>query len=630
MWRTSRSWSTGWILVIASCTTRPVQPGAARADPRPGRPRRGRRRRSRPRSTPGPAGVVLIVEQPRAGRFAVSRWSTCHERLNAARRTCSPAPRLRRCARSAGGAQRAPPQHPRHHQADRRQIPLRDGPSSRRHLPPRRRRPIPRRHEPGLLRQELRPRRHRQRSRCPEEGGTGGPLLHRQPGRPAVRESRKRRLLRLGPERLCVHPCRRPRRRQQPGLQAPFSVQQAEDYYDAIEWAGTQPWSNGNVGLWGMSYLAITQHTVASLQPPHLKAMIALGTDSDLYNEAIYGGGLYGEGFWTWWRRRWPATTTTASAARPTGCPACWPPRSTIPRRTVRRLDLHAARDREGDRPGVDRRPADRCRHPPARQQRDVHPTRPGSRRRSSTSSTPGSRTATQQSTIAEHIAFFDHWLKGVDNDVMDGAPVRVQVRTGQRRALRPRRERVADRADRPTGAGISTPRPSDWTGDARRNDSCASARTCPTTERRRATTPTSTAVIRSRRRPATSADAALVDRGLLHQRPDDRGPGARRLHEGRAVGVLDQQRPGRLRVPAGHRRARPRDPLRVAGAADRPGQHPPGRARPAQGVAPQARRRGRSTDYWPVHTHAEADSPAARARRDRPVEVGPPTRAPR
>ena len=88
-----------------------------------------------------------------------------------------------------------------------------------------------------------------------------------------------------------------------PGLQAPFSVQQAEDYYDAIEWAGTQPWSNGNVGLWGMSYLAITQHTVASLQPPHLKAMIALGTDADLYNEAFYGGGLFGEGFWMWWRK---------------------------------------------------------------------------------------------------------------------------------------------------------------------------------------------------------------------------------------------------------------------------------------------------------------------------------------
>ena len=36
-----------------------------------------------------------------------------------------------------------------------------------------------------------------------------------------------------------------------------------------------------------------------------------------------------------------------------------------------------------------------------------------------------------QESTIAEHMRFFDHWLKGADNGVMDGAPVRVQVRTG-------------------------------------------------------------------------------------------------------------------------------------------------------------------------------------------------------
>src|SRR5258708_21891815 len=69
-----------------------------------------------------------------------------------------------------------------------------------------------------------------------------------------------------------------------------------------MEGGGKKPWANGNVGLWGMSSLAITQDTVESLQPPHLKAMIALGTDSDLYNEALYGVGLFGEGFWNWWR----------------------------------------------------------------------------------------------------------------------------------------------------------------------------------------------------------------------------------------------------------------------------------------------------------------------------------------
>ena len=216
-----------------------------------------------------------------------------------------------------------------------------------------------------------------------------------------------------------------------PGLQAPFSVQQAEDYYDAIEWAGTQPWSNGNVGLWGMSYLAITQHTVASLQPPHLKAMIALGTDADLYNEAIYGGGLFGEGFWTWWRgamaghnyigERRETDWLARMLATPFNDPEAY---------GTARVDLHAPRDREGDRAGVDRRPADRRRHPPARQQRDLPPLdrRAGEEVRLRRRLVPAQLQGVDDRRAH---AFFDHWLKGVDNGVMDGAPVRVQVRTG-------------------------------------------------------------------------------------------------------------------------------------------------------------------------------------------------------
>ena len=38
-----------------------------------------------------------------------------------------------------------------------------------------------------------------------------------------------------------------------------YSSQEARDVYDFIEWAGTQPWSNGKVGMSGVSYLAITQ-----------------------------------------------------------------------------------------------------------------------------------------------------------------------------------------------------------------------------------------------------------------------------------------------------------------------------------------------------------------------------------
>ena len=59
-----------------------------------------------------------------------------------------------------------------------------------------------------------------------------------------------------------------------PGYLDIFSARETLDYYHAIEWAGTQPWANGKVGLSGISYYAINQWHVAQLQPPHLTAMI--------------------------------------------------------------------------------------------------------------------------------------------------------------------------------------------------------------------------------------------------------------------------------------------------------------------------------------------------------------------
>ncbi|NJB87517.1 hypothetical protein GGR26_003297 [Lewinella marina] len=49
------------------------------------------------------------------------------------------------------------------------------------------------------------------------------------------------------------------------------------DGYDAIEWMSTQPWSNGNVGLYGCSSTAEWQMAVASLDHPALKAMVPMG-----------------------------------------------------------------------------------------------------------------------------------------------------------------------------------------------------------------------------------------------------------------------------------------------------------------------------------------------------------------
>ncbi len=47
-----------------------------------------------------------------------------------------------------------------------------------------------------------------------------------------------------------------------------WSLAEAIDFYDAIEWAAAQPWCNGKVGLSGISYFAINQWFVANLLPP--------------------------------------------------------------------------------------------------------------------------------------------------------------------------------------------------------------------------------------------------------------------------------------------------------------------------------------------------------------------------
>jgi predicted acyl esterase len=76
-----------------------------------------------------------------------------------------------------------------------------------------------------------------------------------------------------------------------------FGQEEIEDIYDAIEWASVQPWSSGSVGLLGVSYLAINQYKVAAMNPPHLKAIIPWEGVSDLYKDWFYPGGVQEVGF---------------------------------------------------------------------------------------------------------------------------------------------------------------------------------------------------------------------------------------------------------------------------------------------------------------------------------------------
>jgi uncharacterized protein len=129
-----------------------------------------------------------------------------------------------------------------------------------------------------------------------------------------------------------------------PGYINHFSPRETRDFYACIEWAATQSWSNGKVGLNGISYYAINQWQVASLQPPHLTAMCVWEGAADFYRDMTRHGGILST-FWTNWYDMQVKTVQhglgeSGPRSRATGEPACGP--ETLPEEELaaQRADL--------------------------------------------------------------------------------------------------------------------------------------------------------------------------------------------------------------------------------------------------------------------------------------------------
>ena len=87
-----------------------------------------------------------------------------------------------------------------------------------------------------------------------------------------------------------------------PGDVTTITPDEAADCYDLIEWAGTQSWSNGKVGMAGASYPAMIQWNVAAMQPPRLAAINPWEAISDLYRDLCFHGGILNTQFQPiWW-----------------------------------------------------------------------------------------------------------------------------------------------------------------------------------------------------------------------------------------------------------------------------------------------------------------------------------------
>jgi predicted acyl esterase len=211
----------------------------------------------------------------------------------------------------------------------------------------------------------------------------------------------------------------------------PWSMQEAVDFYDAIEWAAAQPWCNGKVGLNGISYYAINQWLVASLQPPSLAAIIPWEGFADIYRDALYHGGILSVFMTNWFTAHlmhhmlgrasrhqpdgWQVNTLhfwlrhNLDSGAFAGAQADWD-RITVPMLTVGNwtgFGLHLRGNTEAFM-----RAASRHKKLRIHTGSHVHPFYTEEGRQ-------------------DQLRFFDHWLKGIDNGVMDEAPIRLAIRKG-------------------------------------------------------------------------------------------------------------------------------------------------------------------------------------------------------
>jgi len=88
-----------------------------------------------------------------------------------------------------------------------------------------------------------------------------------------------------------------------PGIIDIWSLREAQDLALCVDWAGVQPWSNGKVGLNGISYYAENQWQAAALQPKHLAAICTWEGAADFYRDMAHHGGIFCRGFVEGWSK---------------------------------------------------------------------------------------------------------------------------------------------------------------------------------------------------------------------------------------------------------------------------------------------------------------------------------------
>ncbi|WP_129777739.1 DUF885 family protein [Peristeroidobacter soli] len=219
--------------------------------------------------------------------------------------------------------------------------------------------------------------------------------------------------------------------------------QAAPDGAEVVEWAAAQPWSNGNIGMFGGSNAGMSQLAVAARRPPHLKAIAPTAIAGSLYREegATAGGMIHLGEAASWTFDLQPKVARAGAEARIQGGDTeCTAIRATRPAETSFYRDVlaHPLQDRWWESRALENT-VHQVRVPTLIQQtwQDPWDMPDGALRLFERLSGENKRLVVQNgghgdaSSTPRLIRWFDRWVKGEKNGVENEPPVLINWEHG-------------------------------------------------------------------------------------------------------------------------------------------------------------------------------------------------------
>lgn len=208
------------------------------------------------------------------------------------------------------------------------------------------------------------------------------------------------------------------------GFYAPFQ-NDIEDGYDSVEWAGKQPWSNGNVGLSGGSAMGITSNEAAMAAPPHLKAAYVVVAPFDLLQNSYMGGVLKEKDVIGWQKQQGVSDEVLDEARRRVGDDVFWNRTAMSENRKYIQIPIYNVGGwydifNHGNLSNFEYLQNEGAKGARGNQKLMMGPFGHGAL--SGGLEYPGQDRLTLGGD--QEIRWFDHWLKGVDNGIMAEPPV--------------------------------------------------------------------------------------------------------------------------------------------------------------------------------------------------------------